>query len=465
MLCHALQSYHRSDIELPDYQGISIATIQLYRVRAAQCLAIAGFTKPVKFMIEAMVIYSMAEYADESDGDMGTWLVSGYILRLALQQGYHRDPSQHPNISVFDGEMRRRLWYTISAHELLFSVKIGLPKAIRYSESDTRPPSNLHDDQLYEDMKVLPPSRPITEQTDITYVVIKCGIMRAYGDVIEFLHIVQPQPYEEVLRLDSMLMEAFESIPPHYQFRSFKEMQNDSSSLIMERCMVQMFCNKAVCLLHRKYWNAEPSDRTGLSHYSRERCVRSSIAILNQQAGMHHECQAGGSLSDIKWYHFAITNHDFLLAAMIICLDLMMANQGDASQPSSFSETIEKLNAIKRSRSIWSEIVDCCRDARRALAILSSVLNKLSDAMEETQLTTPATSSNSESLWAESSVSDHTLVETPLLVGQPYGDDIVMQEELVSSGQIFDTLVSDPNLRTGFDWVSLNNIFPYIILC
>jgi hypothetical protein len=112
---------------------------------------------------------------------MGTYLLSGTMIRLALQQGYHRDPSQFPNLSVFQGEMRRRIWSAVSQHDLLFSIQIGLPKCIRYAECDTQPPRNLYAEELYEDMKELPPSRPVSEDTEISYQVVKLQIMRAYG--------------------------------------------------------------------------------------------------------------------------------------------------------------------------------------------------------------------------------------------------------------------------------------------
>jgi hypothetical protein len=114
---------------------------------------------------------------------MGTYLLSGTMMRLALQQGYHRDPSQFPNLSVFQGEMRRRIWSAVNQHDLLFSVQIGLPKCIRYAECDTQSPRNLNEEELYEDMKELPPSRPVSEDTEISYQVVKLQIMRAYGYV------------------------------------------------------------------------------------------------------------------------------------------------------------------------------------------------------------------------------------------------------------------------------------------
>jgi hypothetical protein len=454
VLCHALQSYRHSDTEPPDYQGTTAATIELYRLGAAQCLAIANITKPVKFMIEAMLIYSMAEYADESDDELGTWLLAGYVLRLALQQGYHRDPSQHPNITIFDGEMRRRIWCSVSQHELLFSVKVGLPKGIRYSECDTAPPRNLNEDELFEDMTELPPSRPDTEYTDLSYYIIKHRVMRAYGKVIEFLHVLQPQPYEEVLRLDAVLREAHDSVPPLFQLRTFDEMQNIPPHRIMESCMIHAFSHKAVCLLHRKFWNEVPSDKVGLNNYSRERCVGSSIALLDQQAAMNQACRPGGLLSGHKWYQFAIINHDFLHAAMIICLDLMMITRVKGAAQVAIPGTLEKINAVERSKSIWSEVVHCCPDAKRAVTILTNTVNKLSDARDEASLTTPATNLSLQSLQFSPAGTVKPELTTDVMGGPTDAYDTAMQEGLAPSEVFFDNWGSDTNITTNFDWVS-----------
>lgn len=405
-------------------------------------------------MIEAMLVYSMTEYADESDDDIGTWLLSGYVLRLALQQGYHRDPSQHPNISVFDGEMRRRIWCCVTQHELLFSVKIGLPKGIRYSECDTSPPRNLNEDELFEDMTELPPSRPDTEHTDMSYFVVKHRIMQTYGKVIEFLHVVEPQPYNQVLRLDSLLLETHQNVPSHFRLYAFDKMQDIPSYQIMERCMIHAFSHKAVCLLHRKYWNELPSDRIGLNNYSRERCVGSSMALLDQQAAMHHASYPEGPLSGLKWYQFAIINHDFLLAAVIICLDLTMINRQKGDLSATAAKTLEKINAIKRAKSIWEEIIHCCRDARRPVVILTNALNKFSDANMESSLSTPRANPVRQPVQF-----NHTSVVKPetstAIMDVPTNEhDTIMQEEFICSGTFFDSLVSEQNQTTNFDWVS-----------
>jgi len=98
---------------------------------------------------------------------------------------------------------------------------------------------------------------------------------------------------------------------------------------------------------------------------------------------MHHASAAGGCMEKMKWYHFSIINHDFLLAAMIVSLDLMsFLKVNGAVRAECWISGLERLNAIKRSREIWAKAIDECRDARRAVTILTSVLKKLSTKVD-----------------------------------------------------------------------------------
>lgn len=297
-------------------------------------------------------------------------------MKLLQQQGWHRDPSQYPSISIFDGEMRRRVWTLVSQYDLLLCTKIGIPRSLRYIECDVTPASNLYPEELYEEMTELPPSRDLSEDTPMSYFVMKHRIMRAYGHVIEFLHIVDPPPYSEVLRLDAMIRETREMIPPYLQVRPLDEMMNDSPSRLTERYLLMLFIHKATCLLHRKYWNVRSYDspEPGTLCYSRKTCVISSMVVLEQQASMHRASQPGGPLVVMKWYHFPIANHDFLLAAMILCLDLMGLAADPNLQCDHMVTTLEKLDYIQRSRGIWADIVNDCKDAKKAVCILDKVI-------------------------------------------------------------------------------------------
>lgn len=42
------------------------------------------------------------------------WKATGNLVRYAMMAGLHRDPSEFPGVSPFEGELRRRLWFTSS---------------------------------------------------------------------------------------------------------------------------------------------------------------------------------------------------------------------------------------------------------------------------------------------------------------------------------------------------------------
>jgi hypothetical protein len=162
----------------------------------------------------------------------------------------------------------------------------------------------------------------------------------------------------------------------------------------------------------------------------------------------------------MKWYHFPITNHDFLLAAMILCLDLMsIIRRGDRPDvPDFFIAESAKFQAIQKSRAIWAEIVDDCRDARRAVSILTSVLNKLSATKEEQKkaanapetkdiLSASATNPNVDSLRYSPYFTDQFGLGIPLIAGQPTEVDVNMETDFL------ETLGSDLKIPGDFNWV------------
>ncbi|TVY40660.1 Fusarisetin A cluster transcription factor, partial [Lachnellula subtilissima] len=458
----AMQSYTRTGDIPPEYQGTLPAMVDLYRIRAAQCIVLADITKPVEFTIETLMFYTMLEYAVSRDGDMGTCLLSGTIMRLALQQGYHRDPSEHPNLTPFQGEMRRRVWISLNQHELLFSVLVGLPKPVKYAECDTQPPRNIHEEELYEDMKELPPSRPLTEPTKVCFQVVKSRLMRAYGEVVEFLHLLRPQPFAEVMRLDLNLMKTREMIPAHLQLGdTLEDMKDDQPATTMEKYILQLFYHKAIVLLHRKFWDAAPEGTPpGKFYYSRKTCVASAVALLDHQALMHEGIRPGGPLVKMKWYHFVITTHDFLLAAMVICLDVINLRRQfpDNNFPPCVITEPQKLNAILRSRNIWADIVDDCRDAKRAVTLLDAVLSKLKIKGQREEKRTEqiyqaqplpalATNPTAETLRFDPYFTDQfALGGMPLAGGFPTTEDAIMQDTFP------DILSSDLSVPNDFDW-------------
>ena len=155
-------------------------------------------------------------------------------------------------------------------------------------------PRNLYDDELHEDMEDLPPSRPLTEPTQMSYSIAKGRIMTLYGRIVEFLHQLVPQPYEGVLRLDSELRKARELLPLQLQLRKLEDMVGDPPSLIIERYIIHQFHHKTLCLLHRECWKS-PKDLDG-TFFSMKTSLASAMDLLGQQESMHRACRPGGPL-------------------------------------------------------------------------------------------------------------------------------------------------------------------------
>jgi hypothetical protein len=103
MLCLAMLSYHKVGDEPPEWRGRSLDLAAEYRLRTVQCLVVADYTKPVDHTVETLLLYLFGEYSSRWDADLGLWLITSIITRIAFRMGYHRDAEWFPSISPFKG--------------------------------------------------------------------------------------------------------------------------------------------------------------------------------------------------------------------------------------------------------------------------------------------------------------------------------------------------------------------------
>jgi len=381
ILCLAMHSYFRMNDEPPEFRGKSLALAANYRGLTGQCLLLADFTKPVNNMIETMVLHLHCEYARNRDAEVGVWVLVGMIVRLAMRMGYHRDPKNY-DITPFQGELRRRVWTFVRQSDLLFSFQIGLPSMIRLGDCDTELPRNLFDDEFDEDTKILPQSRPPSEPTPVSYMCAKACMAFVFGKVVERLHQVTTCAYDEVMALDQDLREARAEFPPHLRLRSIEESMIDPGALVMQRYNLSILYHKGQCVLHRKFLTrARENNRYA---HSRRTCVDSSMELLSHQATLHYESRPGHRLHGMKVFVSSLTAADFLLAAMIVALDLCYGSESEGGGQSSgdmYTWGLERrgdmIRAIEVSNDIWKETRDQSIEAYKASAILTVILEKM----------------------------------------------------------------------------------------
>lgn len=396
MMTLALQSYHRAGDEPPEYRGRAMELSHDFRRLTAQCLLLADITQPIAQILETLVLHVQAEYGRSRDAEPGVLLMISLCVRLAMRMGYHRDPGPHPSITPFQGEIRRRVWTFVRQCDLLISFQFGLPAMIRTEYIDTESPRNLYDDELHEDMAALPPSRPNFEATPMSYMIAKSKMTFLFGRIVErTASISNPPSYDETMKFDQELREARATHPPLLQMRPFKESARDPANLIMQRLGLEMVYLRSLFVLHRRFI-ARGRENPRYA-YSRRTCIDAAMELLAHQATLHRESQPGGRLRSVKWYISSLTTHDFLLAGMLVCLDLYHQAEAERkgrtpTSPTSPNTTTttpnssevyqedrreEMLSAVEHCITIWEEIRESSMEAYKASVALRVMFDKL----------------------------------------------------------------------------------------
>lgn len=254
---------------------------------------------------------------------------------------------------------------------------------IRPGDTNTDLPLNIYDDELTEDMKAMPLPRPITENTPMTYIIYKSQLISVFSQIVEAVQSLSCSTYETVMKLDHKLREVQANIPPIFKMRSMEESLRDPSALVMQRYILDLLFLKSQCVLHRKF--VFPSRDSGRFAYSRRTCIDDALVMLQHQATLHQESRPGGRLANVQWFISSLTSHDFLLAAMIVALDLYHTAEaeraGRRSSTDAFDWSHERrsnmLAALENSRNIWDGHQSQSLEAMKATGVLTAMIDKL----------------------------------------------------------------------------------------
>ncbi|KAK2730717.1 hypothetical protein FQN55_005608, partial [Onygenales sp. PD_40] len=218
----------------------------------------------------------------------------------------------------------------------------------------------------------LPPSRPPGENPAISYLIMKTRLVDVFGMVVDLNGATQLPPYDEVLKLDKALLDNQRSIPHALQMHSMESSVTDPPFLIMRRFTLEFFFQKSRCILHRKFFTMAWNDAK--YQYSRRTCVDAAMTTLRQQAIMYRETQPGGLLQRLKWMVSSLTMHDFLLAAMIICLYL---DRPPVEMDGTVESRTEMIQALQQSFVMLSDVAVQSKSAARARSVLKVILSKV----------------------------------------------------------------------------------------
>lgn len=339
---------------------------------ASHCLDETDLTNPVTGTVEFLSLLLHSSYFQDQESSPRIWLLTGDTVRIAMRMGYHRDPSAYDNrFSPFECEMRRRVWLFVAHTDLLFSFQLGLPTIVRRNEYDTRFPGNYYEDQLYPEMKDLPEPEPLSTPTFIGYIIANSQVLQPFRTIVEELNTVVPIPYSRIVELGHQLTEGHASICPLLRHDGADSMVTTDKGIALKRIQLLQFYLKVTCVLHRRYIiaglrNPEYSPST-------EAAIDAALGLLECQQNLHEKEQL--CFQQVRWSNFTLTNHDFVLAATILCLFLSALDKlGSSAQTSRFSDRTRVYGALNSSLGIWREVRSKSSEAAKACTIVEKMV-------------------------------------------------------------------------------------------
>ncbi|KAL0941280.1 zn2cys6 transcription factor [Colletotrichum truncatum] len=254
-----------------------------------------------------------------------SWAQLGYIVRMAMTMGLHRDPSEfEPRVPVFFGELRRRLWFTILDMDLHLSLACNLSCLVREGDFTCKPPRNLDDKDLFFDMKELPPSKPLDQLTDNqmqVYAAMTLGVRMQVANLINRIDSIRD--YSEVLEVGTKLDRFLEDI--NYLFPRHGILNEiEKSKQWRSRVILDMHVRRPLLALYRPFALGLPDAPPQISRAY----LRSSMVIMRYLDELDPLLTHFQDISDM--YHMVLKK-DILQAAFSVCFYIKAAIESHAN--------------------------------------------------------------------------------------------------------------------------------------
>ncbi|KAM0665158.1 hypothetical protein ACQRIU_005419 [Beauveria bassiana] len=258
------------------------------------------------------------------------WAQVGYIVRNAMSMGLHRDPLEFgPRMTVFQGELRRRLWFTIMDIDVHLSIALNMPTSMREGDFTCRPPRNLDDAELFEGMGELPPSKPIDQITDNQLQVYGAMTLPVRMKVAYLVNNIDSiRDYQEVLDVGMKLDRFLEDI--NYLFPR-QGILNDTqkSKMWRSRVILDMHARRPLLALYRSLAMGAPDAPSQITRAH----LRSSMVILKYL----DEIDPRQPYFEIitAMYH-QMLKHDITQAALSVCYYIQAAHRSSENMMGSY---------------------------------------------------------------------------------------------------------------------------------
>lgn len=260
--------------------------------------------------VEVLLLFAQRLIVQRSQD---SWSHLGFVVRMAMSMGLHRDPSEfEPRMPIFQGEIRRRLWYTVLDMDLYTSLAANMPCLTRDGDYSCRPPRNLNDNELFPDMTELPPSRPLDQTTDSQMQVFAAMTLPTRIRVAHMINRIDTiRDYQEVLDIGGKLDRFLEDI--NYIFPRHGSLSDaQRSKQWRSRVILDMHVRRPLISLYRPFAMAAPEAPSQISRAY----LRSCMVILKYLDELD---PALPHFPDVSEMYLQLLKRDIIQASISVC--------------------------------------------------------------------------------------------------------------------------------------------------
>ncbi|GAP85338.1 putative fungal specific transcription factor domain-containing protein [Rosellinia necatrix] len=258
--------------------------IARYRFATEQALAKANcVTTSELIVLQAFVLFLIL--VRRYDDSKFSTALTGLVVKIAQSLGLHRDGTHFDNISPFDIEMRRRLWWAICVLDLRSAEDQGCELTVVERSFDTLFPLNVNDSDIGPEMTEFPPER--TGSTDMTFCLIRYEICALSRRVHTAVTGMSPCPRESRGTLDEhedKLLEMYEHIDQKY-LRPCPAKETDLLNWV-SATIARLIMSKMSLVIYQPLM---PSTGTELPSDVRDRLFMASIEVVEYSRVLNSE--------------------------------------------------------------------------------------------------------------------------------------------------------------------------------
>lgn len=209
------------------------------------------------------------------------WVSAGSLIRMAMQMGFHQDPSNLGETSVLQRELRRRLWYTILELNVQTALDSGMAPMITAAEYNTQPPSNLEDGDLLETHGEGPPAKASSIPTQTSVLRLLADSLPLRLEAMREINNLQDKPsYDRVLSLVNKLASVCRSARNFVdQLTSTEHDVPTSDARQFRFSFCEHYLSRFLLSLHYPY--AIQSKRSPLYIYSQKVSLESVLDLIS----------------------------------------------------------------------------------------------------------------------------------------------------------------------------------------